>query len=89
MKVQNGPADHLLCSKIEEISFPALKRGFPFRLATTSYIFPAEILPNIRCLGRYFDEVELVLFESGQEDNLPTPGEIRNGRSCFGFRPYL
>jgi sugar phosphate isomerase/epimerase len=77
MKAQSGPADRLLSSRIEEICFPALKRSFPFRLATTSYIFPAEILPNIRRLGRYFDEVELVLFESGRDDNLPTPGEIR------------
>ena len=78
MKAQNGPADYLSCPKIEEISFPALKRSFPFRLATTSYIFPGEILPNIRRLGRYFDEVELVLFESGQEDNLPTPARSAN-----------
>ena len=77
MKTQSGPADGSFCSKVEEISFPALKRSFPFRLATTSYIFPTEILPNIRCLGRYFDEVELVLFESGHENNLPTPGEVR------------
>ncbi len=60
-----------------EISFPVLKRSFSFRLATTSYIFPAAILPNIRLLGPCFDEVELVLFESGQEHNLPTPGEVR------------
>jgi len=53
------------------------KRRFPFRLATTSYILPAEILPNIRFLGKYFDEIELVLFESGRESNLPTLGEIR------------
>ena len=56
---------------------PLLKRSFPFRLATTSYILPAEIVPNIRYLGQYFDEIELVLFESGRESNLPTPGDIR------------
>jgi sugar phosphate isomerase/epimerase len=58
-------------------SLPFLKRRFPFRLATTSYIIPAPILPNLRFLARHFDEVELVLFESGAESNLPTPGEIR------------
>lgn len=63
--------------KIQEISFPALKRSFPFRLATTSYIFPADILTNIRRLGRFFDELELVFFESSQENNPPTPGEVR------------
>ncbi len=77
MKANSGPAEGLCSSRIEEIFSPALKRSFPFRLATTSYIFPAEILPNVRCLGRYFDEVELVFFQSGQENNLPTPGEVR------------
>jgi sugar phosphate isomerase/epimerase len=77
MRAQSGPAEGLFSSKIEEIRFPARKRSFPFRLATTSYIFPAEILPNIRCLGRHFDEIELVFFESGQENNLPTKGDIR------------
>jgi sugar phosphate isomerase/epimerase len=52
------------------------KRRFPFRLATTSYIIPAEILPNIHFLARHFDEIELVLFESSHETNLPTLAEI-------------
>ncbi len=55
---------------------PKLKRSFPFRIATTSYILPDEILPNVRFLGKYFDEVELVLFESGSKDNLPTGEEV-------------
>jgi sugar phosphate isomerase/epimerase len=53
------------------------KGSFSFRLATTSYIIPAEILPNIRFLGQYFDEIELVLFESGRESNLPTSDQVR------------
>lgn len=56
--------------------WPALKGRYPFRLGTTSYIVPAPILPNIRFLGPLVDEVEIVLFESGREDNLPTPTEI-------------
>lgn len=56
---------------------PMLKRAFPFRLGTTSYILPAAILPNIRFLGPYLDEVELVLFESGGENNLPSMEEIQ------------
>ena len=43
---------------------PLLKQKFAFRLATTSYIIPGAILPNIRFLGPHLDEVELVLFES-------------------------
>ncbi|PKN34680.1 MAG: hypothetical protein CVU61_07785 [Deltaproteobacteria bacterium HGW-Deltaproteobacteria-19] len=57
-------------------SWPALKGRFPFRLGTTSYIVPAPILPNIRFLGPLVDEVEIILFESGREDNLPAPAEI-------------
>jgi sugar phosphate isomerase/epimerase len=56
---------------------PRLKGAFPFRLATTSYILPDAILPNVRFLGPLVDEVELVLFESGREENLPGPGEVR------------
>jgi len=49
----------------------------PFRLGTTSYIIPDEILPNIHFLAPYVDEIELVLFESGRSDNLPTRVEVR------------
>ena len=73
---KSGTEARCSLGRVPKASLP-LKRSFPFRLATTSYIFPADILPNIRCLGRYFDEMELVLFESGQENNLPTPGEVR------------
>lgn len=55
---------------------PRLKGRFPFRLAATSYILPAPILPNVRFLGPHVDEVELVLFESGSEENLPSRAEI-------------
>ncbi len=77
MRAQTGPAEGLSGSKAEEVSLPLLKRRFPFRLGTTSYILPAEIIPNIRYLARYFDELELVFFESGGESNLPSPGDIR------------
>ncbi len=56
--------------------WPALKGRYPFRLGTTSYIVPAPILPNIRFLGPLVDEVEIVLFESGREHNLPGPAEV-------------
>ena len=50
-----------------------LKRAFPFRLGTTSYIIPDEILPNLLHLQGRVDDVELVLFESDEFSNLPTP----------------
>ena len=77
MREQTGPADGLSGSKAEEVSLPLLKRSFPFRLATTSYILPADIIPNIRYLAQYVDEIELLFFESGGESNLPSPGDIR------------
>jgi sugar phosphate isomerase/epimerase len=44
---------------------------FPFRLATTSYIYPNHIIPNVTALAPFLDEVELVFFESEGQDNLP------------------
>lgn len=53
-----------------------LKGAFSFRLGTTSYILPADILPNLRHLHRRVDDVELVLFESESVSNLPSPTEV-------------
>ncbi|MFZ2633132.1 MAG: cobamide remodeling phosphodiesterase CbiR [Desulfosalsimonadaceae bacterium] len=50
--------------------------GLPFRLGTTSYIIPADILPNLRFLAHRVDDVELVLFESDQYSNLPTASDV-------------
>jgi len=44
---------------------------FPFKLSTTSYIYPDHIIPNVVMLAPFFDEIELVLFESEGKDNLP------------------
>ena len=51
---------------------------FPFRLATTSYIYPDHIIPNVTALAPFLDEVELVLFESEGQDNYPDEVELRN-----------
>lgn len=45
--------------------------GTPFRLGSTSYVWPADILPNVRQLGPLVDDVELVLFEVEDYANLP------------------
>lgn len=50
---------------------------FPFRLSTTSYILPDRIIPNVLFLGPSLDEIELVLFESERENNLPDEEEIQ------------
>jgi sugar phosphate isomerase/epimerase len=48
-----------------------LKNRFPFRLGTTSYIIPADLMTNVRFLAPYVDDIELVLFEADDESNLP------------------
>lgn len=41
------------------------KGFYPFRIGTTSFIYPGLYVPNVRMLGPYVDEIELLLFESG------------------------
>ena len=49
----------------------------PFRLGTTSYIIPDDILPNVRYLADKAQDVELVLFEVDDgQNNLPSPEVI-------------
>ena len=43
-----------------------------FRIGATSYIIPADILPNVEYLAPQVDDVELVLFETDEYgSNLP------------------
>lgn len=50
---------------------------YPFRLGTTSYIIPDDILPNVRFLADKVNDVELILFEVDDgPNNLPSPQTI-------------
>lgn len=50
---------------------------FPFRVGTTSYIIPDDILPNARYLAERVRDVELVLFELDDgQNNLPSPSVL-------------
>jgi sugar phosphate isomerase/epimerase len=52
-------------------------RKYPFRLGTTSYIIPADILPNVQFLADQVQDVELVLFEVDDgPNNLPSPDVV-------------
>jgi adenosylcobalamin phosphodiesterase len=51
--------------------FQDMKARFPFRLGTTSYIYPGEILPNVELLSEILDEVQILLFEGRSHSNLP------------------
>jgi sugar phosphate isomerase/epimerase len=55
--------------------FP-MKGRFPFRLGTTSYIIPDDVVPNIRYLADKVDDIELVLFESDEMSNIPDPDAV-------------
>ena len=52
-----------------------MKPALPFRLGSTSYVIPADILPNVRHLARHVDDIELVLFEVNDESNLPSTAD--------------
>ena len=53
-----------------------MKPQLPFRLGSTSYVYPADILPNVRKLAPIVDDIELVLFEVDSVSNLPSPAII-------------
>ncbi len=52
------------------------KKKFPFKLCTTSFIYPANYIQNITMLGPYVDEIELLFFESHPENGLPVEKEM-------------
>lgn len=54
-----------------------MKKKFPFKAGTTSYIIPADIIPNVRFLAERVDDIELVLFESDEISNLPGQDVLR------------
>ena len=47
------------------------KNGFPFRLGCTSYVYPDDLLPNVRKMAPIVDDIEIVLFETESLSNLP------------------
>lgn len=55
----------------------ASRLPFPCRFGTTSYIRPDDIIPNVEFLKDRVDDIELVLFESDEFSNLPSPGDMR------------
>lgn len=46
------------------------------RVGTTSYIYPAGIIDNVKKLRNKVNDIELVLFETAKESNLPSQKEI-------------
>jgi len=54
-----------------------LPANLPFRIGTTSYIIPADILPNARYLAGKVQDIQLVLFEiDDSQNNLPDAAQV-------------
>ena len=65
-----------------------------FKLGTTSFIYPDHIIPNVRKTGKFFDELELLVFESLPEEVLPSKVDVREltglGRDLdLGYNVHL
>lgn len=52
------------------------KHAYPFRIASPSFIYPDGYAENVRMLGPYLDEIELLMFE-GSTESLPSKQEIK------------
>ena len=66
----------LLIQTMEDII--KINKGlFNFKLGTTSFIYPDDIIPNVKKLGSVFDEIELLVFESIPSDVLPSKEDIK------------
>ncbi|MCX7680430.1 MAG: sugar phosphate isomerase/epimerase [Anaerolineae bacterium] len=55
------------------------------RLGSTSYVYPADILPNVRRLAGLVEDVELVLFEVADASNLPDAATIAGLQEAARF----
>ena len=66
---------------MERLMPTSLKRRFPFRLATTSFIHPAGYTVNVRRLAPLVDEIELLFLE---RDHLPSVNEINELNLLLG-----
>ena len=67
-------------TKKQPDKYPTLSKSyksmFPFKICTTSFIYPDHYIPNVKMLGPCMDEIELLLFESQGNDVLPSKAVI-------------
>jgi len=59
-------------------------KKYPFRLGTTSYIIPDDILPNARYLAGKVRDIELILFEVDDGPNNLPSAEVINELAKIG-----
>ncbi len=69
------------------MNYPTLtqsyKGRFPFKICTTSFIYPDMYAPNVSMLGDYVDEIELLFFDSVYEGSLPSGSQINELWALF------
>ncbi len=53
------------------------RQKLPFRIGTTSYIYPDDILPNVHKLKGKVEDIELVLFEVNNVGNIPQQADLQ------------
>ncbi len=61
-----------------ELFVPLPEARFPrtWRLGATSYVYPADLETNLRLLAGRVQDIELVLFDTPQGSNFPSPAEV-------------
>lgn len=52
-----------------------------FRCGVTSYVYPADLLPNVRALAPAVDDIQLLLTDSSTPDYIPTPDTVQELRA--------
>ena len=60
----------------------------PFRIGTSSYIIPDDILPNVRFLAGKVKDIELVLFDIDEYCNIPDKAqaeELKAAAAAYGL----
>ena len=60
-----------------QLPFHDKRLRLPCRLGTSSYIIPADIIPNLHHLSGRVDDVELILFESDEFSNIPSHDDVQ------------
>lgn len=52
------------------------KKKYPFKLGTTSFIYPDHMIPNVKMLSPFVDEIELLMLDSVYDSALPSEKNI-------------
>lgn len=52
------------------------KKRFPFKIGSTSYVLPDNIVPNVQYMSDFVDDIELLFFESFDKSPLISTSEI-------------